>query len=538
MESHVMSRIQVVLVILLMLLAGPAAAVERTLYTVAPPGFAVSAFLNIVNPLTGATITSVPISLSGAIILGANGLARDPTTEKLYAVLNLLGQQRRLVTIDPATGNATSIGTMTSSFAALAFKSDGTLYGVTGDGANVPESLFVINKTNASASLVAALGNGNDGEAIAFNPSDGLFYHASGNDTLGAPPLAEIFESVNPATPDTPSNIPLSGAYTPLTSNYLEVASLTHLAGNLLLLADGDSAASSPGPRLYTITTTGVVTLLGAMDHTAKGMAFAPKQTADFDRDLKADVGIYRDGVWSILRSSDGGNTVVGLGGPTWTPVPADYDGDGKADIAAYLNGTWVILRSSDNQTVVAGAGGPTFVPVPGDYDGDGKADVAVYSDGVWSIIRSSDGGNTVIAHGGPGWTAAPADYDGDGKTDVAVYLNGAWSIKRSSDNGITVVGHGGPAWIPVAADYDGDGKADVAAYTGGAWSIIRSSDAGNTVVGHGGPAWTPLTADYDGDGKTDITVYLNGAWSIKRSSDNTIQVVGHGGGPTDIPLN
>jgi hypothetical protein len=33
-----------------------------------------------------------------------------------------------------------------------------------------PESLFTLNNTTAVANIAFALGNGNDGEAIAFNP--------------------------------------------------------------------------------------------------------------------------------------------------------------------------------------------------------------------------------------------------------------------------------------------------------------------------------------------------------------------------------
>jgi hypothetical protein len=104
------------------------------------------------------------------------------------------------------------------------------------------------------------LGRGNDGEAIGFNPNDGLIYHASGNDTRGdgcvpfdPSVCVEIFESVNPNTLAVTS-IAISGDYTPLTDTYLEVSSLTHLSGNILLVTDIDQ-------NLYKITTTGVVTL-------------------------------------------------------------------------------------------------------------------------------------------------------------------------------------------------------------------------------------------------------------------------------------
>jgi hypothetical protein len=35
----------------------------------------------------------------------------------------------------------------------------------------------------------------------------------------------------------------------------------------------------------------------------------------DFDGDGKVDIAVYRDGNWFIIRSSDGGVTVVGWGG-------------------------------------------------------------------------------------------------------------------------------------------------------------------------------------------------------------------------------
>jgi glucose/arabinose dehydrogenase len=123
----------------------------------------------------------------------------------------------------------------------------------------------------------------------------------------------------------------------------------------------------------------------------------------DFDGDVRNDTGVYRDGIWFILRSSDGVLTAVGLGGAANdVPVPADYDGDGKADEAVYRNGIWFILRSSDGVLTAVGLGGAANdVPVPADYDGDGKADEAIYRNGIWFILGSSDGLLTSVGLGG-----------------------------------------------------------------------------------------------------------------------------------------
>ena len=79
-----------------------------------------------------------------------------------------------------------------------------------------------------------------------------------------------------------------------------------------------------------------------------------------------------------------------------------DYDGDGKADIAVYRDGTWYILRSSDGEVAATGWGGKAEdIPVPTDYDGDRKTDIAIYRNGEWYILRSSDGGVTYVQLGG-----------------------------------------------------------------------------------------------------------------------------------------
>jgi parallel beta helix pectate lyase-like protein/VCBS repeat protein len=267
-----------------------------------------------------------------------------------------------------------------------------------------------------------------------------------------------------------------------------------------------------------------------------------PAALVDFDGDSKSDIALYRDGIWYVIRSSDGAQSAIGLGGmPQDIPVPGDYDGDGKTDIAVYRDGTWFIKRSSDEGiTTTVWGGMPQDIPVPGDYDGDGKTDIAVYRDGTWFIRRSSDNLEPVIIWGGaPQDIPVPGDYDGDGKTDIALYRDGTWFIRRSSDNLEPVVVWGGaPQDIPVPRDYDGDGKTDIAVYRDGTWFIKRSSDNLEPVIIWGGmPQDMPVPADYDGDGKTDIAVYRDGTWFIKRSSDEGLKTIVLGGAPQDIPL-
>jgi hypothetical protein len=86
----------------------------------------------------------------------------------------------------------------------------------------------------------------------------------------------------------------------------------------------------------------------------------------------------------------DIGAVEFGAGAAT-TPI-IDFDGDGITDIGVYRNGTWFVLRSSDGGVRATEWGGlPQDRPVPGDYDGDGKVDHMVYRDGTWFVIRSSD---------------------------------------------------------------------------------------------------------------------------------------------------
>lgn len=230
--------------------------------------------LRTIDPDTALTTGSVAITLETDDVLGGTGLATDPTTGVLWGILrrdNISG--RELVTINPLTGAAAIVGNTGGNFAGIAFDADGTLYGVTGNNGGGPgllaETIYTLDKTTAAPTLLLERGIGTDGEALAFNPDDGLLYHASGHEG----PEEVFFESIN-LVDLTVTNIDIS--MTALIDE--ETQALTYWDGEDVFLWKQYHGASSgpdgdPAP-LFRVTSAGVATFIGNLDHQAKGLAF------------------------------------------------------------------------------------------------------------------------------------------------------------------------------------------------------------------------------------------------------------------------
>jgi subtilisin-like proprotein convertase family protein len=244
----------------------------------------------------------------------------------------------------------------------------------------------------------------------------------------------------------------------------------------------------------------------------------------DFNGDGRTDVSVFRPstGTWWIAPSA-----AIQFGIATDRIVPADYDGDLKADIAVYRDGVWYVLRSTDGVVRILEWGTAGDVPVPHDYDGDGNAQVAVYRQGTWWILNQN-GTYTTVAFGTDTDRPTAADYDGDGKVDLSVFRlpTATWWILRSSDGGVEQHPFGLSTDIPEPGDYDGDGRDGPGVYRPSTGYWYRSL---NPATNYDGVQWgtsgdRPSPGDYDGDGRADPAVF--------RSSNGTWWVLGTTSGP------
>jgi hypothetical protein len=273
----------------------------------------------------------------------------------------------------------------------------------------------------------------------------------------------------------------------------------------------------------------------------------AVNTTADFDRDGKTDLSVFRPsaGTWYLQRSQ-AGFTSVGFGLSTDRLAPADYDGDGKTDIAIYRpsTGYWYITNSSTGAVSFTQFGVAEDLPVPADYDGDGRADLAVFrpSVGSWYRVNSTDGGFVPVQFGANGDKPAVGDFDGDGKADLSVFrpANGGWYHLNSANGAFSGTQFGLSTDLITPGDFDGDGKTDIAVFrpATGTWYRLNSSTGAFVSIAFGVNGDIPTQGDFDGDGKEDVSVFRpsDGYWYRLNSSNGAFfaQQFGSNG---DLPL-
>lgn len=119
----------------LLLAVLPSRAADMLLYAAAvrvhmeEGGARIECMLYRVDPASGAATMLAPVRIGGKQPISVISLAIHPVTGKFYGVTAGLTMARSLVSIDPASGDATRIGPLGEVVSDLAFSRDGTLYG-------------------------------------------------------------------------------------------------------------------------------------------------------------------------------------------------------------------------------------------------------------------------------------------------------------------------------------------------------------------------------------------------------------------------
>ncbi len=74
-----------------------------------------------IDPLSGAFLSSVPVTEAGYVLTGAHGLTAHPITHEFFALLRRSTAQRVLARVDRATGVASTIGVLPDLFSSITF---------------------------------------------------------------------------------------------------------------------------------------------------------------------------------------------------------------------------------------------------------------------------------------------------------------------------------------------------------------------------------------------------------------------------------
>jgi len=154
-----------------------------------------------IDTSTGAT---TPIG-TGLGFSGCGAMDFDPVDKKMYATCgNAQGGNGpwQLITINLVTGVGTLVATITGSvdgnITDISFRSDNTLFFMTGFGGG--NSLHTLNKVTGFSTLVGASPQ-SWGNGIAFSPSDTLFHSAGqGDDNTGLNTLNQVTGAPGPIT--------------------------------------------------------------------------------------------------------------------------------------------------------------------------------------------------------------------------------------------------------------------------------------------------------------------------------------------------
>jgi sugar lactone lactonase YvrE len=221
--------------------------------------------LRTIGPTSGITLSAVEMTIAGDHVGGCAGLAAD-SNGQLWALVRLESDPYnagRLVKI-AVDGTVTLVGagvwggSPANYYESLAFGANGTLF--TGKVTNLQSApLYTVSTANGALTPFFALSGVSThcSDALAFNPSTGRLHYLTGATFLSIDTGAK-----------TVAAIPLPPSFDD--GNCYGSQGLTWWPTQSKFLAMGKYGS------LYAVTPEGSATVMGHLDHSASGLAFAP----------------------------------------------------------------------------------------------------------------------------------------------------------------------------------------------------------------------------------------------------------------------
>ena len=221
-------------------------------------------FIHKINPDTGATISSVEITLDASFssdltVTGGTGIEFNPDDGKIYVLLKTTtdqeedeGEDRVLATVDPQTGIATLVGdTGKENIASLTFN-PGTLFSVDRDF----EGLSTVSTVDGSVVNLCGLVD-DHGTGLARNSNDGLLYFVTD----------ETYQRIDDFG---------VGMSNPCDVTDISVSGDIDMPGALLFIPTENHflMVDDKGNELWSLTTTSTADLdfIGDLDHKSRGL--------------------------------------------------------------------------------------------------------------------------------------------------------------------------------------------------------------------------------------------------------------------------
>jgi hypothetical protein len=212
-----------------------------------------------INLASGTATLVGSMRLAGGKPIGVTGMAAHPSEGTIFGITaeQSPNSPRSLVTIDPATGNATLVGDLGVAGSDIAFDPKGTLY-MWLPGTS---QLGIVNTSSAAVTPLGKPGPAGSPAGIAIDPQGMVFVTAKGaGGTLDNVDLANGALQIGP---------PLTGA--PFST---QINSMSFSPSGLLL-AVNSNGGSPAATRLVTINTaTGAVATIGALPDDTDALAF------------------------------------------------------------------------------------------------------------------------------------------------------------------------------------------------------------------------------------------------------------------------